>query len=475
VARVGRLAHHGWASGLCALLLVALAPSAASAEQVHLRSDTTFRLYEVRSPITPVVWTRRRLVQTLGVTWGRQLGKWDDRPIRLVTNLDLRLDQNFGQTCFIEADGCVQATNPSDEGEFQPLAANGRIDAPGAWVEARGLPGDTRVRLGRQLRTSPIGFVRIDGVQVHTEPHPWVSAEAFGGAVVRRTSLAGSDGFAPNGSLRLELPDDVDPSRAPYVAPPSRTWTVGAQLEAGRTDRVRAQAGFREMFDGSGVVSRRLSVGLVSEPLRALRLEAGGVWDLLDGTLIDARIQANVDAGPVTVRGSVSRHVPRFDIGTIWAWFDVVPVDHARLGGTWRVGRDFSVTLQGHARRADLGEQGVEVDGGFEVRARLERAPWKAQFRVRTEDGDLGPVAAVRIAAQRYVTRWLEITARASVWHFDDPLRQGMYGTSITEALGARFRVTENTLFHLDLQHTHSRVVGHRFQGLTGLAFEVWR
>jgi hypothetical protein len=69
----------------------------------------------------------------------------------------------------------------------------------------------------------------------------------------------------------------------------------------------------------------------------------------------------------------------------------------------------------------------------------------------------------------------MDLSLRASVWHFDDPLRQGMHGTTTLEAIAARFRLSELTAIRLEVEHARSRVTGHRLRGLLTLALEVWR
>ncbi len=300
-------------------MLLAAGPAPAAAQDVHVRSDTALVAYEVRSPGTAAFMTRRRLIQTLGFTYAQAFGArhHDGRPRpRLVASFDLRLDQDFGDTCLVGRDLCVHATSTGDLGSYQPLAHDTSADAPTAWLELRDLPGGARFRLGRQLLINPIGFVRLDGLDARIAPVAWLAAEAYAGALVRQTSLAGSDAFVPQGALHLALPASVDPSTAPYVSPPVTTWVAGAAVEGGDSRGVRTRLDFRELWESSGTVARRAAITAASAPWDALRLQASGVWDLLDGTLLDAVASVTVAAGPVTWRGGVDRHVPRFDAGT---------------------------------------------------------------------------------------------------------------------------------------------------------------
>lgn len=442
---------------------------------MHVTAGSSFRFYEVQSPATPVVWSRRRLVQTLGASYVRRFARDDDPPLRLTVRLQLRLDQDFGRTCLVDGGGCIEATNVSDEGEFQVLARDGRIDAPVAAAELHGLPGGTELRVGRHLRPSLLGFLRLDGVSVRVAPAPWVAVDAYGGTMVRATTLAGSDAFAPQGSVRLDLPDELSRARVPFVAPPSTTWVAGGWLELGRSDWVRGRIGYREVQDGDGIVARRLGFGLASQPVPALRLAADGALDAAFGTLIDARVRVDVRTGPVRSHAQLSRHVPRFDYGTIWAYFDVVPVDRARLGASVDVARGVSLDGALVGRRAHFDDRSAELDGGFEAGARVRRGRTRIETSAFGFAGNLGPVAAVRLFVLRPVTSFMDLSLRASVWHFDDPLRQGMHGTTTLEAIAARFRLSELTAIRLEVEHARSRVTGHRLRGLLTLALEVWR
>lgn len=466
-----------YGSLLCSLVLLTPAPGV-RAEDVRVDSDTVFQVYEVRSPGTAAFLARQRLVQTLAVSWSRVLVEPEEvdapRPLpRLSASLRLRLDQDFGDDCLVSRDLCHAATRPGDPAFYQPLADDTEVDATEAWVEVRELPLDARLRAGRQLHFSSIGLLRLDGGSARVEPLPWLAADAYGGALVRSTSIAGSDAFVPQGDPRLEL--DVPPERVPWVDEPETTWVVGGTVEVGRSRWARVAAGFREMREEDGLVARRASLAAVSQPRDELRLETAAVWDVLSRRVVDA--VAQIAAEPlsgVVVRARVERHVPTFDGGTIWSYFDLVPVDEGRLGVTWGVTERLELGGAGRLRRARFGG-GDEHDVGVEGHLRTKVAGVRLQLAGFAWGGDLGPVAAVLLDASRPLAHRVRAEVRASVWHFDDPLRAGLYGTSIAEAGGVRFRLSDATTLSVALEHAHSRVVGHRFRGLVALSVEVWR
>jgi hypothetical protein len=451
------------------------APAVVSAWDVEVDSDTAFQAYEVRSPGTSAFMARRRLVQTLGVAFARRWDPADDRSPRLLGSVRLRLDEDFGDTCLVARDLCVRATNVDDGGAYQPLAEETRVDAPLAWIEVAELPLGAMVRAGRQLHADAIGFVRFDGGRARMEPWTWLAAEVLGGRVVRRTSIAGTAAFEPEGSLRLEIdPEEIDPARLPYLEEPAEAWIAGGAIEIGPRRWVRGRVAFREMQDADGVIARRGSVGLITLPTGGPRAGADAVVDLIDLTVVDALAWAELDVGPVTLRAGAERHVPRFDLGTIWGYFDLVPVDEARVGANVELGERVQVGADLRGRRAVIDEV-EETDLIVDARARARVGALRLGASGFLGGGDLGPAAGLGIDASRRVHRLVELELRASVWHVDDPLREPIHGTSVAEALGARWTITDQTTVHAEIEHATSRVVGHRFRLLLQLSIEAWR
>ncbi|MCZ7680441.1 MAG: hypothetical protein M5U28_17425 [Sandaracinaceae bacterium] len=303
--------------------LTALACSgagAASALDVQLDTDTSFQLYEVRSPGARAFLARRRLLSRLSLRVAHQLEEPDDagRALRLVGEAQLRLEQDFGETCLLDRELCVNALDPEQPSAWQPLAADTRLDVPAVWIELSGPPLGTSARLGRQLVLDPIGFARFDGLRASAAPLRWLEIEALAGLLVRGTSLAATPRSDPQGSIPLESERAV-----PWAAPPADTWVVGGALEgrAGRFLRVRLSA--RHMWEQDGEVLSRVALGASSQPLDWLTLSGSGVWDLLSSEVIQAAAEIAAGTREVTVRAGVDHHVPRFDPGTIWAWFTV--------------------------------------------------------------------------------------------------------------------------------------------------------
>jgi len=465
---------HGHARAAAALLL--LCPLAARADDVHLDADTAVQAYEVRSPGAGAIMARRRLLQTLGLSWTRELDADRGEPLpRVQASLRLRLDQDFGDTCLVGRDLCVRATDPREPGTYQPLASDTVVDAPEAWAGIGGLPWGASARVGRQLWADPIGLARLDGVTVGAEPDDWIAARAYGGAMVRTTSLAGSGAFEPQGALRLDL-DDVDPARVPYADAPTTTWLAGGDVELGMARFVRGSIGFREVWEDAGIVARRGALSLASSPVGWLRVAADGVWDLLDQELIAASAAIDVRVvEPLHITLEAQRRVPRFDLGTIWAYFDVAPITEGRIATRWRPTERFELGGGARLRRASLPGAGDESDAGLEGHLATQALGVRFSLAGFVWGGDLGPLASVAIAAERHITPWAGVEVQLSAWHFDDRSRQGLYGTSLSDAIAGVLRLSDSTKVRLVFDHAHNRVVGHRFRVLAHLQVELWR
>jgi hypothetical protein len=459
-------------------LLTLLPVGTAAADDYHVDSDTAFQLYEVRSPGTAVFMARRRLLQTLALTWSRQMGEPDvgEEPApRISGSLRLRLDQDFGQTCLIDRDLCFRATEPGSSGDYQPLASDTEVDAPEAWVEVRGLPASARLRLGRQLEWGPAGIFRLDGASAHASPLGWLGFSAYGGALVRQTSLAAVGTFEPQGIVRRNR-DELEPGEARWIDDPTTTWAYGGALDLGHPDVLALRLGYRHFVETEGDVSQTAALSLSSRPVKQLGISARGVWDLLGETVRDA--EAELSVTPIDVlsfRVRAEHHVPRFDYGSIWMYFDLVPITEGLVSATWKPTRSFELGAGARTRYASLGEDDEENDVGFEGHGLASLYGFDIGVWGFTWGGDLGPVAGALLDISRAFAWWVRLDLRASVWHFDDPLRQGLDGTSVADALGVLFILSEPTKLRFDFQHSYNEVVGHRFRFVAHLSVEVWR
>lgn len=440
----------------------------------HVDSDASFTAYAIASTLSPIVWERRRFVETLGLTHVLRLGEEPaEARYRIHTAVALRLDQDFGRDCIRESDRCYDATNAADALGYQPLARRTRLDVPTFHVELRG-PRGLSARAGRQIGLDPAGLYRFDGARVASQPLRWAFLEAYAGRQVRPGSFAGSPGLGTQGSIHLVLPETLAPSEYPQIQPTPRTFVFGAAAALGLDRYAKARAFVREMRGPEGSVLSYAGIGLSSRPHRTIELRGDLVWELGREELVEAYGEIAAHAFEATARLRVRHHVPRFDAGSIWGFFDPVPVSQLELAvdappiGGVRLGG----ILRG--RRSEPGNA-VERDAGGELWARVKRGGWRAEVRGFLWAGSLRPVAAVLGELRRNIGARGAAWWRGSVWRFDDPWRQQRDTTSVSLALGGEYRLTRQSRFALDVEWAHSGLVRHRIRALASFLLRAWR
>jgi hypothetical protein len=456
-----------------ALVLTLLGAAPALALEVEIDSDTSFQAYDVRAFGAGAFHARRRFLSRLSLRLSHAFTEPDEdgRVVRLIVDAQLRLDQDFGETCLVDSDLCIRAVDEEDPSTWQPLAADTRVDLPSIAAEVNGLPLGISGRIGRQLLLDEIGFARFDGARMSAAPIHWIDVDVYGGLLVRGTSIAGTPRSDPQGSIRLGTERDV-----PWAEPPSDTWIVGASVEGNAGRWLRLRFGARHLWEEDGAVATRVSGALSSSPTDWLRLSCSAVLDVLTAEFIDALAEIAVGDRALTVRATLEHHEPRFDPGTVWAWFSAAPIDQLSIGARWLVSEQVELGGSLRGRRAELETQEEDdLDAGVEAYA---RARWEGfHFSVSgfAWSGSLGPVAGVTLEIARPFLPWLELAIDASVWHFDDPLRDDLYGTVVSESVSGTIRLSPETLLFLELSHAASRVVGHRFRGMIALRVDTWR
>jgi hypothetical protein len=450
----------------------------ALALDVEVDADTSFAAYEIRTPGAGAFLTRRRLVANLGVRLVQPLTDPDPsgRVVRITLAGRLRLDQSFGEDCLATSGMCVQATSRTDLTAYQPLASATVLDVPMLYASIDGLPYGIAARIGRQTIADAIGFARFDGAQVLMAPTTFVGLEAEVGTLVRRSTLAGTAQFEPQGTMQLDL-GDLDPRRVPWADPTHTTWLAGATLRGGPGAYLMTSASFRQLWNDDGsIVLRRLGLSVASDIDTLVRLDGIAVVDLLDGTVITGLAAAEVHDERYSVRLGYDHQVPRFDPGSIWAWFSLAPIDQLRLSGSYRFSSDLELGAALRGRRAQLGPQiPDDLDAGVEgwMRTRIERLSVNASGFGWS--GALGPVAGVSLDVSRPIIPELALEGHVSLWHFDDANRADSYGEVVSESLVGVGTLTSQTRLMVELTHAHNRVVGDRFRGMVTLLVETWR
>lgn len=466
-----------WAAVLLSWLLAAGGGSRVHAYDVELDVDTVFRGYEVRARAARAFWTRRRFSQRLSLrlVQGLQSAPDDDPGPRLQVYVDLRLDRELGDTCLVgDERRCFRLTDGEVRARYEPLADDGGLSVPLAYAQADRLPLGMRVWAGRQLVWDPIGLARVDGLRLSTSPFPWLSASVAAGALVRRTSVAGRDTFVPAGVPRLDLPADVLTAND-RVEPPATARLLSASAYIGRLRGIRLGGHYRNVRDRTGLLQREAAVSLGSRSLAPLVLDAHGVFDARTLDLVDGQAEASLRTGPAVTRARLRRQVPRFDYGSIWAFFAVAPTWQASVGTDVQLAAPVTFGLELRGRRLSPDGARRELDLGVLGRASLARGRLVADAVGFVWEGDLGESYGADAGGSYRLARWLELQVRASLYRVEGVGAALMPSLSFGQLLGAAFRIAEGAQASLEASHSHSRPAGHRLSLLAWLNLEAWK
>jgi hypothetical protein len=462
--------------GLVLASLLANAAGVAADDDVRVDAETTLQAYDVTSPATQIVWARRRLTQTLGLGYVKQLADPQPDaapPATVQVHFRLRLNQEFGSSCLASGALCFAIVDPQRRGSYTPIVDDGYIDLPYAFIETRDGPYGFSTRLGRQLHSDAIGFARVDGLSARVEPRAWLAFETVFGTLVRNTSVAGTNAFVPSVLPRLDT-GSLQQLRAPYLLPPVTTWIGAASAELGLERVLRARVSYRELAEAGGLLERRFGVGLASQPLPAWRFAADGVIDMLALGLIDSQVSANWTHEDWHAGLQLERHEPRFDPTSIWAYFDTAPLWLASLRSARMLGPSFDASLGVSGRRTELSagaEHELGVDGTFSFHnprdnVTLSGFGWA---------GGTGPLWGGTLLASRRITLPIRLEAELSVMRINDPLRPELSGVSIYELIGAHFSITAESELEITISHAQSHEAGQRFAFLAFLHLGAWR
>ncbi|MCB9708399.1 MAG: hypothetical protein H6714_06420 [Myxococcales bacterium] len=447
--------------------------SKAHAFDVHLDSDTAFQSYEVRSPRGGAFLTRSRLLQNVAFRVVEPLSDDLKEGPQLSTVVQLRLDHDFGESCLVGSSLCVVASDASAPGGYQPLFDPSVVDAPTAYVEIDAPAYRLRMRIGRQTLWDALEIRRMDGAHARMGMADWMAAEGYFGQMVRGNSVLGSETFAPEGRPRRDL-DDIDPTLVAYLDNVGTTWMAGGALEVGEPRLMKMRLSMQELWEAPGAVSRRLGMAVSSQPVEGLNLSAMSGWDLLDGTWFRARGQAQLNLTGWGLQAELERRVPRFDWGSIWAFFEVAPIEEARLGGYWEQSPALRLSAAVRGRMSHLPES-TDRDVGLEAGANVKAGRLRLDVHTFGWIGDMGPVSGAMLDVSHPLAHRFFVYVRSSVWYFDDPYRDVLEGVSLSEMLGTRWRITPQSSVVMELSHATNRVVGHRWRALAMLNIEAWR
>ncbi|QQR88798.1 MAG: hypothetical protein IPJ88_11220 [Myxococcales bacterium] len=457
----------------------------AEASDVQLDSDTSFHAYEVRGPRGGAYFTRSRLTQNVAMRWTgffadepdgeRALGRREhyEQRVKVSTVLQLRLDHDFGQSCLVGDVFCGLDGDGSQPGFYQPFYRPTMLDAPNAYLEVSNLPGGVSFRAGRMLWWNTLGIRRLDGARFGFAPASFFESSFYLGSVVRANSVLGSETFSPQGPARLDV-QGLDEARAPYLEPNLITWIAGSDVHLNAGQDLRLSASVRQLWEGSGIAAKRAGLSVDAHPAAWLNCSAAASFDLVDGELYHGFARADADFEDWGLNVAFDRRLPRFDWGSIWAWFQTAPISELSAGGRIKLSADAVVSSNIIGRYAEL-EDSNDIDVGTEIKASFRTAALRWHVSGFAFSGNLGPVSGLLASTSFPFHARMLLRARASLWQFDDPFQDVLEGVSVSESLGMEYRLSAQSTVLAELNHAANRVVSQRLRALLVLKVEAWR
>jgi hypothetical protein len=273
---------------------------------------------------------------------------------------------------------------PRADDPFDALAAYAELDR-----------GRYRVRLGRQWKTSGLGYYNFDGASLLVRPLNGLAVDLYGGLGLVRglDERYSTDAF----SAVEEFP------------PEENAYLIGLQATYRPSARLAVSALYQREIrtDFAGLYSERVAADALLRLAHGITLTAAADADLATGDINTLQLRGR---GPIG-RGfglelEANRHVPFFELWTIWGAFSPVGYDEALVGVTWsRTGSPLTLRLRGGWRDYDethtgLGFAPIRSDGWriLADAAWLSPAGWTAfgrygrqiDFGAALSEGDLG-------------------------------------------------------------------------------------
>jgi hypothetical protein len=235
-------------------------------------------------------------------------------------------------------------------GEFAPPRADDAFDAVLAYLELN--RESYRVRLGRQRVMSGLGFNGFDGVDVLLQPERWgwLRLQGYTGRSLAR-------GLSEPRQQALRGLDDAF-FLSPHQAILAGT-EVGVDPAPGTSLALRYQ--FEVWADRCGMLSERASLIGRTMHWRPLTLSGNADYDFAFGRIGKAQLTAQlpVARNRVLLEATARRHVPYFELWTIWGFFSPVGHHEGLLRTTWRASPALSVW--GSAGYREYEDTGTDV------------------------------------------------------------------------------------------------------------------
>lgn len=201
---------------------------------------------------------------------------------------------------------------PSADRSFEALAAYLELDR-----------GTYLARVGRQWKTSGLGFYNFDGASLAVHPRDWLTLEGFGG----RSLVRGASETMLSSALSA-----VEP-----WAPDEKDWLYGAEVRLRPSSSLSAGALYQRdvRSDAAGLYGERVAADARLHYWRST-LSANVQTDLASGQVNEARVRLDLPRLFGIAPALQARHYqPYFELWTIWGAFSPVGYDEATVSGMW--------------------------------------------------------------------------------------------------------------------------------------------
>ncbi|HEY8197666.1 MAG TPA: hypothetical protein VIG04_11835 [Gemmatimonadales bacterium] len=177
------------------------------------------------------------------------------------------------------------------------------------------------IRAGRQLLTSRLGIVGVDGGRAIVRAGAGLEAEAYVGLGMGRATAL------PVSSAVLNPLDDFQPRE--------RQWVAGAAVGwSGRRGDVRIDYQREVERESRQFASERAAISGEIRPLERWSLAAGMEYDLANTWFGNADVALRYVSPLITATVGARQYRPHFDLWTIWGAFSPVPY-HAVNASVW--------------------------------------------------------------------------------------------------------------------------------------------
>jgi len=229
-----------------------------------------------------------------------------------------------------------------------------------------------RGRAGRQWRTSGMGYYNFDGVSLLVRPVDRLTVDAFGGwSLVRGLNESLTSGA-------IAAVEDIPPD--------ARGLVFGVEVRGRPTTRLSLAGTYQRDIrdDGDAFYSERVSADADLRIGRFAGVSASVEADLATGEFNEALVRGRIPLpARFTLTAEGRRHVPFFELWTIWGAFSPVGYTEANATVAWS-DADSRLLLQGRGgwRRYEETDAGLAFlpieDTGWRIGA---NGTWRASER----------------------------------------------------------------------------------------------